>query len=66
MHWEPMAEETFEKINLQPNSEEYQEVAQGFQKTAKQYKIHKVSDAHTERKRERELLKAHCDATAYS
>ncbi|KAM3857569.1 protein mono-ADP-ribosyltransferase PARP14-like [Diretmus argenteus] len=42
VHWESMADGTFKKVNLQPNSEEYQEVAQGFQKTAKQYKIHKI------------------------
>ncbi|XP_071767024.2 protein mono-ADP-ribosyltransferase PARP14-like isoform X1 [Centroberyx gerrardi] len=41
-HWEPMAEETFKKFELHPNSLEYQKVAQGFLKTAKQYNIRKI------------------------
>ncbi|XP_029931738.1 protein mono-ADP-ribosyltransferase PARP14-like isoform X2 [Myripristis murdjan] len=41
-HWEPMAEETFKRVELRPDSQEYQEVAMGFQKTAKQYNIHKI------------------------
>ncbi|XP_061566313.1 protein mono-ADP-ribosyltransferase PARP14-like isoform X2 [Cololabis saira] len=40
-HWEPMQEEYFKKVELQPNSNEYQEVAKGFNKTAK-YNIHKI------------------------
>lgn len=41
-HWDPMHEEVFKKITLQPNSPEYQNVAQGFLNTAR-YKIQKVS-----------------------
>lgn len=41
-HWEPMQEDVFKKVELQPNSEEYQVIAQGFLKTAN-YKIQKVS-----------------------
>lgn len=37
-----MYEELFKKVQLQPNSTEYQRVAQGFLKTAK-YNIQKVS-----------------------
>lgn len=40
--WEPMHGEVFKKVELQPNSPEYQTVAQGFVKTAK-YNIQKVS-----------------------
>uniref|UniRef100_A0A7N6BPQ8 Poly [ADP-ribose] polymerase n=1 Tax=Anabas testudineus TaxID=64144 RepID=A0A7N6BPQ8_ANATE len=40
-HWDPMHEEVFKKITLQPNSPEYQNVAQGFLNTAK-YKIQKI------------------------
>ncbi|XP_071315254.1 protein mono-ADP-ribosyltransferase PARP14-like isoform X2 [Trachinotus anak] len=39
--WEPMHEEVFKKVVLQPNSQEYQDVAQGFLKTAK-YNIQKI------------------------
>ncbi|XP_075948577.1 protein mono-ADP-ribosyltransferase PARP14-like isoform X1 [Anarhichas minor] len=39
--WEPMHGEVFKKIQLQPNSPEYQTVAQGFLKTAK-YNIQKI------------------------
>ncbi|XP_044040522.1 protein mono-ADP-ribosyltransferase PARP14-like isoform X2 [Siniperca chuatsi] len=39
--WEPMDEEVFKKIEVQPNSPEYQDVAQGFLKTAK-YNIRKI------------------------
>nr|XP_019961820.1 PREDICTED: poly [ADP-ribose] polymerase 14-like isoform X1 [Paralichthys olivaceus] len=39
--WEPMHEEVFKKVELQPNSQEYQVVAQGFLKTAK-YNIQKI------------------------
>uniref|UniRef100_A0A8P4GJT4 Poly [ADP-ribose] polymerase n=1 Tax=Dicentrarchus labrax TaxID=13489 RepID=A0A8P4GJT4_DICLA len=39
--WEPMHEEVFKKVELQPTSPEYQAVAQGFLKTAK-YTIHKI------------------------
>lgn len=41
-HWEPMHEEVCKKVELKPNSQDYQFVAQGFLKTAK-YNIHKVS-----------------------
>lgn len=37
-----MREELFKKVQLQPNSTEYQHVAQGFLKTAN-YNIQKVS-----------------------
>uniref|UniRef100_A0A3P8RQJ7 Poly [ADP-ribose] polymerase n=1 Tax=Amphiprion percula TaxID=161767 RepID=A0A3P8RQJ7_AMPPE len=40
-HWDPMQEEVFKKVELQPNSPEYQDVAQGFFKTAK-YNISKI------------------------
>ncbi|KAM9335537.1 protein mono-ADP-ribosyltransferase PARP14-like [Symphorus nematophorus] len=40
-HWEPMDEEVFKKVELQPNSQEYQTVAQGFLKTAN-YTIRKI------------------------
>ncbi|CAJ1085948.1 protein mono-ADP-ribosyltransferase PARP14-like isoform X2 [Xyrichtys novacula] len=40
-HWEPMEEETFKKVELQPSSPEYQGVAQGFLRTAK-YNICKI------------------------
>uniref|UniRef100_A0A3B4WTB6 Poly [ADP-ribose] polymerase n=1 Tax=Seriola lalandi dorsalis TaxID=1841481 RepID=A0A3B4WTB6_SERLL len=39
--WEPMHEEVFKKVELQINSQEYQDVAQGFLKTAK-YNIQKI------------------------
>ncbi|XP_049423907.1 protein mono-ADP-ribosyltransferase PARP14-like isoform X1 [Epinephelus fuscoguttatus] len=39
--WEPMHGEVFKKVELQPNSPEYQTVAQGFVKTAK-YNIQKI------------------------
>ncbi|XP_022625617.1 poly [ADP-ribose] polymerase 14-like [Seriola dumerili] len=39
--WEPMHEEVFKKVELQLNSQEYQDVAQGFLKTAK-YNIQKI------------------------
>lgn len=41
-HWEPMKGEDFKKVELQPDSPEYQEVAVGFCK-ANNYNIHKVS-----------------------
>ncbi|XP_034020346.1 protein mono-ADP-ribosyltransferase PARP14-like isoform X2 [Thalassophryne amazonica] len=42
-HWELMNEdEHFRKIQLNPDFREYQEVAQGFLKTAKNYTIHKI------------------------
>ncbi|KAM9718093.1 protein mono-ADP-ribosyltransferase PARP14-like [Menidia menidia] len=34
-HWEPMHEEIFKKVNLDPNSQEYKDVAKGFLQTAK-------------------------------
>ncbi|XP_042367810.1 protein mono-ADP-ribosyltransferase PARP14-like isoform X2 [Plectropomus leopardus] len=40
-NWEPMHGEIFKKVELQPNSPEYQAVAQGFLKTAK-YNIQKI------------------------
>ncbi|MED6253919.1 hypothetical protein ATANTOWER_008100 [Ataeniobius toweri] len=40
-HWEPMKGEAFKKVELQPNSPEYQEVAKGFHKTT-QYNIQKI------------------------
>ncbi|XP_051800003.1 protein mono-ADP-ribosyltransferase PARP14-like [Acanthochromis polyacanthus] len=40
-HWDPMQQEIFKKVELQPNSPEYQDVAQGFLKTAK-YSIIKI------------------------
>ncbi|XP_029310994.1 protein mono-ADP-ribosyltransferase PARP14-like isoform X2 [Cottoperca gobio] len=39
--WEPMQEEGFKKVELQPNSPEYKVVAQGFLKTAK-FNIRKI------------------------
>lgn len=39
--WEPMHEEVFKKVELQPNSPEYQTVAKGFLKTAK-FNIRKI------------------------
>ncbi|XP_070710801.1 protein mono-ADP-ribosyltransferase PARP14-like [Pempheris klunzingeri] len=39
--WEPMHEECFKKVELQPDSSEYQDVAQGFHKTAK-HNIRKI------------------------
>ncbi|XP_059210657.1 protein mono-ADP-ribosyltransferase PARP14-like [Centropristis striata] len=39
--WEPMQDEVFKKVELQPNSRDYKTVAQGFLKTAK-YNIHKI------------------------
>lgn len=41
-NWEPMNGEFFKKVELQPNSQEYKDVAQDFLKTAK-YNIQKVS-----------------------
>lgn len=41
--WEPMPGEVFKKVTLQPNSPEYQDVAQGFLATAR-YNIKKVSN----------------------
>lgn len=41
-NWEPMHDEGFKKVELQPNSPEYQDVAMGFTQTAK-YNIVKVS-----------------------
>ncbi|KAM9426420.1 protein mono-ADP-ribosyltransferase PARP14-like [Pholidichthys leucotaenia] len=40
-HWEPMGDELFKKAELKPNSKEYQDIAQGFLKTAK-YNIQKI------------------------
>ncbi|XP_042257467.1 protein mono-ADP-ribosyltransferase PARP14-like [Thunnus maccoyii] len=40
-HWEPMHEEVFKKVELQPNSTEYQNIVKGFCKTT-QYNIHKI------------------------
>ncbi|XP_032438279.1 protein mono-ADP-ribosyltransferase PARP14-like [Xiphophorus hellerii] len=40
-HWEPMQDEVFKKVELQPNSNEYQNVASDFLKTA-MYTIHKI------------------------
>uniref|UniRef100_A0A3B3WK69 Poly [ADP-ribose] polymerase n=1 Tax=Poecilia mexicana TaxID=48701 RepID=A0A3B3WK69_9TELE len=40
-HWEPMQDEIFKKVDLQPNSNEYQKVASDFLKTAN-YTIHKI------------------------
>lgn len=40
--WEPMHNEVFKKVEIQPNSPEYQAVAQGFHRTAT-YNIQKVS-----------------------
>ncbi|KAM8746808.1 protein mono-ADP-ribosyltransferase PARP14-like [Acanthopagrus schlegelii] len=40
-HWDPMHEEIFKKVQLQPNSSEYQRVAQGFLRTAN-YTIQKI------------------------
>ncbi|XP_069564028.1 protein mono-ADP-ribosyltransferase PARP14-like [Brachyistius frenatus] len=40
-YWEPMHDELFKKVELLPNSPEYQTVAQGFLKTAT-YHIHKI------------------------
>ncbi|XP_047240975.1 protein mono-ADP-ribosyltransferase PARP14-like [Girardinichthys multiradiatus] len=40
-HWEPMKGEIFKKVELQPNSPEYQKVAKGFHKTT-QYNIQKI------------------------
>uniref|UniRef100_UPI0009B45F82 poly [ADP-ribose] polymerase 14-like n=1 Tax=Monopterus albus TaxID=43700 RepID=UPI0009B45F82 len=34
-HWEPMHNEVFKKVEIQPNSPEYQTVAQGFHRTAR-------------------------------
>ncbi|XP_076580590.1 protein mono-ADP-ribosyltransferase PARP14-like [Chaetodon auriga] len=39
--WEPMRQEVFKKVELHPNSPEYQSVAQGFLKTAR-YNIVKI------------------------
>ncbi|XP_012712444.2 protein mono-ADP-ribosyltransferase PARP14 [Fundulus heteroclitus] len=40
-HWEPMHNDVFKKVELLPNSQEYQEIAGGFHKTTT-YKIHKI------------------------
>lgn len=40
-HWEPMDGSDFKKVELNPNSKEYQDIAQGFLRTAK-YNIHKI------------------------
>uniref|UniRef100_A0A671UH22 Poly [ADP-ribose] polymerase n=1 Tax=Sparus aurata TaxID=8175 RepID=A0A671UH22_SPAAU len=40
-HWDPMRDELFKKVQLQPNSTEYQHVAQGFLKMAN-YNIQKI------------------------
>ncbi|XP_014877743.1 poly [ADP-ribose] polymerase 14-like [Poecilia latipinna] len=40
-HWEPMQDEIFKKVELLPNSNEYQKVASDFLKTAN-YTIHKI------------------------
>uniref|UniRef100_A0A8C6T9V8 Poly [ADP-ribose] polymerase n=1 Tax=Neogobius melanostomus TaxID=47308 RepID=A0A8C6T9V8_9GOBI len=40
-YWSPMAGENFKKVEVDPNSVEYQDIAKGFHKTAK-YKIHKI------------------------
>ncbi|XP_020510188.2 protein mono-ADP-ribosyltransferase PARP14-like isoform X1 [Labrus bergylta] len=40
-HWEPMEEEVFKKVELQPTSPEYLNVAHGFHRTAK-YNICKI------------------------
>ncbi|XP_047241013.1 protein mono-ADP-ribosyltransferase PARP14-like isoform X1 [Girardinichthys multiradiatus] len=40
-HWEPMHQDIFKKVELQPNSQEYQDVAKDFHRTTK-YKIHKI------------------------
>ncbi|KAM4565127.1 protein mono-ADP-ribosyltransferase PARP14-like [Fundulus diaphanus] len=40
-HWEPMHNDVFKKVELQPNSPEYQEIARGFHKTTT-YIIHKI------------------------
>ncbi|XP_072232866.1 protein mono-ADP-ribosyltransferase PARP14-like isoform X2 [Leuresthes tenuis] len=39
--WEPMHEEVFKRVELQNNSDEYQDVAKGFLQKAK-YNIHKI------------------------
>lgn len=40
-HWKPMAGENFKKVEVDQNSKEFQDIAQGFHKTAK-CKIHKI------------------------
>ncbi|XP_029382697.1 protein mono-ADP-ribosyltransferase PARP14-like isoform X2 [Echeneis naucrates] len=40
-HWDPMSNEISKRVELNPNSQEYQNVAQGFHKTAK-YNIQKI------------------------
>lgn len=42
-HWEPMGEGLVKMVELQPSSEEYQEVAKGFNRTAEGFSILKVS-----------------------
>ncbi|KAF7654661.1 hypothetical protein LDENG_00066250 [Lucifuga dentata] len=42
VHWEPMHNETFKKIEVHPNTQEYQQVALCFQRTANQYTISKI------------------------
>ncbi|XP_019406192.1 PREDICTED: uncharacterized protein LOC109320505 [Crocodylus porosus] len=41
-HWEPMGEGLVKMVELQPSSEEYQEVAKGFNRTAKGFSILKI------------------------
>ncbi|XP_053199298.1 protein mono-ADP-ribosyltransferase PARP14-like isoform X2 [Scomber japonicus] len=47
-HWEPMDREVFKKVELQPNSPEYQKVVKGFCKTTKHNicKIERVQNTH--------------------
>ncbi|XP_028991732.1 protein mono-ADP-ribosyltransferase PARP14-like isoform X2 [Betta splendens] len=40
--WEPMQQEVFKKVALQPDSDEYKAVAQGFLNTANNYSIQKI------------------------
>ncbi|XP_072314828.1 protein mono-ADP-ribosyltransferase PARP14-like [Eucyclogobius newberryi] len=40
-YWNPMAGENFKKVELDPKSKEFQDIARGFFKTAK-FKIHKI------------------------
>ncbi|XP_019334986.1 uncharacterized protein LOC102561087 [Alligator mississippiensis] len=41
-HWEPMGEGLVKMVELQPSSEEYQEVAKGFNRTAEGFSILKI------------------------
>lgn len=55
--WEPMQqEEVFKRVQLQPNSAEYDNVAKGFLKTAR-YNIQKVSN--TQKSKDFEALKTY-------